>query len=219
MTGPRVLVIDQETILAPSRSDLDRIAALMLWPHNPALRDEAGRSSLVEDLHSSQDDLPLELLRQLTTLAKDSLPLGKIQEQLPEPFGHGLRCGLYLQRTVASVLLKQPLNLGALVKELSAIPPEMRDTKKFTNIYWPRYRPVSHFWAATIDLADGRGFPCRGGDLLRFLKLAEGYRILGEKSRTKQAPRPILKPNESICIDPPVEPDIPEFEPYRQHQK
>src|SRR5690349_20037324 len=93
------LPISREALLAPSRTNLDVIAALMLWPHDPAQRDQSIKTSGVETAHSVQEFLSKEELRNLTTLAKDVVPLAMIQKQVPEPFYHGLRCGLYLQRT------------------------------------------------------------------------------------------------------------------------
>ncbi|WP_342728866.1 hypothetical protein AAFG07_20825 [Bradyrhizobium sp. B097] len=196
-----MLAISREIILAPTPVDLDAIAALMLWPHDPAQRDQSIKTSRVETGHSIQEFLAADDLRSLTTLAKDALPLALIQKQMPEPFGHGVRSGFYLQRAVASVARGKPETLGKMVKELAAIEPKIRDEKTFANTYWPRYRPVAHFWASAIDFADGGTLPCRAANLLEFLQRAEGYRVLGEKSSTKQAPRPILRSGETVQID------------------
>ena len=139
--------------------------------------------------------------------------ISQLQEELKQDFNNGVRAGFYLRQAVGGSALGSAVSMKKVADGVGSLLSPKISGKTFENARWPVYRAVSHYWAAFIDLAGGP-FPCAADQLLYFLRLSEGYRVLGEKTRTKQSPRPLLIPGETISLDPllNLEPFIPEFE-------
>jgi hypothetical protein len=207
------LDLTSDIIAAPSKVDLDTIAAVMLWPNDSQKQIRAVETSAVELLHSIRADLGRDDLLNLASRAKNATPLSQLQEELEQDFNNGVRAGFYLRETVGGSALGNAVSMKRIAHDVGSLLSPKISGKTFENTYWPVYRAVSHYWAAHIDLA-GAGFPCAANQLLHFLRLSEGYRELGERTRTKQSPRRILFPGETISLDPllKVEPFFPEFE-------
>jgi hypothetical protein len=68
--------------------------------------------------------------------------------------------------------------------------------KTINNTVWPRYRCVSHLWAAYIG-GPKKGCPCTEAELPDFLGAAEAFRLAGERTKAWKSPEDrILRPEE-----------------------
>ena len=212
------LYLAEVSVAQPTRTDLDRVGALMLWPDDQEMRDRAIETSFVALLHTVSDHLSRGDLVELVSLAKDATPLTQIHDAARQRFIDGARSGIYLRETVGHVSLDRKVSMKTLAVDVATIPPTM-SPHTFENTIWPRFRPVSHFWAAWLHMTqvsgkNGRAFPCGGDQLAQFLGLAEGFRQLGEQTRTKQSPSMVLRSNDSIRVSPDMAIEViaPEFD-------
>lgn len=212
MTNP-ILDLPLDCIVRPSRPDLIKIEAMMLWPDDPTMRAEAEQTSVAtfaaEIAHNLDDRMRLELVR----VALAATPPRKIHERVTVekggPFVQGLVAGEILFFSLSRAALGLPDALMKCVLDDVAVKFSgvwMINKKTIENVTWPHYRPVAHFWAAYRSLVMKHGpdyvFPCGVNDLPIFLGLAESYRTLGEVTRTKQSPTTILRPSESVRLPP-----------------
>jgi hypothetical protein len=196
-----------EALASPNRTDIDIVSAIMLWPDDEAMRARAIETSFVALLHTAADQLSRGDLLELVSLAKDATPVDQIHETTRRRMIDGARAGLYLRETVGHISLKRNISMKALAAKVATLPPQL-NAHTFENSIWPRYRPVSHFWAAWLHLGETasehsvQAFPCSGNQLQHFLGLAEGFREIGERTKTKQSPSMVLRSGEGIRVSP-----------------
>jgi hypothetical protein len=173
----------------PDRLDLGVIVATMLWPHDSEMRREANITFAVEQ-HSAA---PLEI-------AKYAVPLRRLP--FDEAWANGWRAGIYLHKAIEHVSVGKHKTMYAIAMDVcNAKPFPAIAVKTFQNTIWSWYRPVSHFWAAALRLAElPQLFPCPVEKLKQFFDLADGYRLSGETSRSKQSPSTILKSGDCIGL-------------------
>jgi hypothetical protein len=152
------LALPPSAISAPTRNDLDIVGAAMLWPHDETQRKKAIETSRVEMLNSIADQLSRTDLVDLVALAKDVTPLSDIHDLTKQCMVDGVRSGLYLREAVGHVSLDLPVSMKQLAAKVSTLPP-VRNAHTFENSTWPRYRPVSHFWAAWLTECSRRTMP------------------------------------------------------------
>jgi hypothetical protein len=213
------LNLPPSALSAPSRTDLDLVSALMLWPDDGPMRERAIETSFVTLMHTVADQLSRGDLVELVSLAKDATPIDQIHQTTRQRMIDGARAGIYLRETVGHVSLHRNISMKALAAKVAAIPPKL-NAHTFENTIWPRYRPVSHFWAAWLHLAEAiseqskQAFPCGTDQLAHFLGLSEGVRQLGECTRTKQSPSMVLRSAEGVRVSPEmaIQPIAPDFD-------
>jgi hypothetical protein len=190
-----------------TRHDLDVVGAVMLYPDDDEARTRAKQTTLTALLREYAQDLQPDILISLIGFAADATPLIDIHKQVKHRFISGCRAGLYLREVVKRAATG--VKMEAIVQDICA--PLGGDFGKierqtFYNHVWSPFRVVSHFWAASLDLnfdrvtavASGVPFPCSFGELPQFFALAEGYRHLAERTKSRRAKRAaILVPGES----------------------
>lgn len=199
-----VLPIDQSSIDNPRRIDVAQIEAVMLWPDDEAERKRSmllGRCLSEREL-MKEGRLPLAAIEALADAAVDAPAPSDMANAAADVFVNGIVAGRLLNSAV-SAAEQQPADaaIQANVKRISeSLYPRWRlRPQTINNSVWPRYRRVSHLWAAFIFSSDGV-FPCRHRDLGTFLATAEAYRELGENTRTRQSPSTVLRPGESVTL-------------------
>jgi len=182
---------------APTRFDLAKIEAVMLWPDDEAVRARMLNSVLVALAITASNDFTREGLVDLAKHAAVAAPMADIRKDAQERFPQGLYAGKILREAVGyNDINPDRARLGVVMDKA---------TKQFTgrshtnskilhNKIWPRYRRVAHFWAAHIHIAleDRSGFPCQLADLLLFLAIAREYQRLGEAIRQPHSPTAVL---------------------------
>jgi hypothetical protein len=216
MTNP---VIDLRSDLLqnpPTRRDIAVLEAWMLWPDDQRLRDAAIETSSVQfeiDIASSLSNEPLVPVAAVRRAAA-AVPLATVRADARPRFADGIRAGLYLREALVK-LDTDPTNAfmksGADKIARQPLFGSMRERRTFENNVWPRFRPVSHLWAAALDGAFevsrsaspgqvSAAWPCRPEGLLDFLSAAEGYRVRGETERTRQSPHNILPADQMLRL-------------------
>ena len=175
----------------PLASDMAEIHAAMLWPDNKETRIDVVAAILVDCLLSSRNSIPEVLVPSIMNVAAKSVPLHERREQ------NG-RSDLELRGIVAGMILNSALSTDMSMKKIIQVIARTFDRatrlgpKTIENSVWPTFKPVAHLWAAWTVLGDEQHFPCAMAMLPTFLAWAEGFRLVGEKTKTKQSPTTIL---------------------------
>ena len=213
-----------------TRLHLAVIEAVMLWPDDAPARTRAFHSEAVEFLRRGPDEadagfLIREDLRGVDfgfdafKFAAAAPPIGDVIAEAREPYMHGVIAGFVLDQTVGKVALqRQDARVADSIQAAEkAFWPSWRVmVKTINNSIWPRYRCVSHLWAAHWRRASERqdaSFPCGRADIATFLSTADAFRKLGESCRTYKSPRPLLVPSETIRAPFPLSTVDLKFEP------
>lgn len=199
-----VLPITQSSIDNPRRIDVARIEAVMLWPDDEVSREKAilvaqclWQRSLLE-----QGQLLPKEIEELAKSAVDAPAPADVAAAAAKVFVNGHVAGTLLHNAV-SATAQYPAdaaiqaNVGRISNQF--FPKYRLKPSTINNSVWPRYRVVSHLWAAHI-FSDEEVFPCHVPDLGVFLAKAEAYRELGEKTRTRQSPSTVLRPGDAIRL-------------------
>src|SRR5262249_30788095 len=131
----------------------------------------------------------------LLSVALEAKPLSSLDLSQSRSIARGVQAGAYFYAAVASSVLGQPFSMKRCANLVALELKELwgglgaKTQKQFDNQVWPEYRPVAHFWAAFLHestvVAPGRYIPCETTALPRFLRLAESFRRLGAKTRTR----------------------------------
>jgi hypothetical protein len=206
----RILNLRPDCLDLPTRLDLSMIEATMLWPDDKSKRERerAIQTSAVAGFFEISQALPKDELIALVSLAADATPLAEVHGRARVRFIDGVRAGLYLRETVGLATLSKNRSMKQIAARVcrglephaSSINPHT-----FENHVWPVYRRVAHFWAASWDLnleqvlSGSSAFPCSLKQLATFLALAEGYRRLGERTRTRRGTT-VLPRSETITL-------------------
>lgn len=186
----------------------------MIWPSDRSRREQLVTTAAVTDMRTafSNVDVPAQWFE----LAAEAKPLSDVRSSASAPFVRGLIAGHILIETLGHVQLDLPFSMSAAVR--LAIKPFCYKTREWKltaktveNYVWPTFRPVAHFWAASIDRiksGEDSKFPCSYRKLADYLSFAEGYRVLGESSSTFKSRNNILRAEESARLPPAIERQI-----------
>lgn len=169
------------------RSDLDRIAAVMFWPDDEAMRRKLNRVAWIQeaqDLIRSGtfriDEADPHALTSFIEAAADAPPLAEVHEWVKPRYSEGCMVGLILCQLLHHDPARRAATLGkAKRRALDALRGKGGrnfDIRHFENVLWPRMRPVAHLWAAWVARAVDMGetaFPCEIATLANFLSLSE----------------------------------------------
>jgi hypothetical protein len=196
----RIIDIPKRAMRAPSRFDLARVGATMLFPDNEKDR-VAYEESVAALLVCETQQLP-ELVQR---------SVREITDAARARFTHG---GLFAGYTLHEALGRPRLGLcesgkgeieGGLISDLKFDPKKRfaRFSSKTLAKTWPLFRPVAHFWAATFVAMrrDREPFPCELSSFKDYLAMVEAFRIAGETTKAKQSPEPsLLRPAETVKL-------------------
>ena len=205
MKTPRYLDISAAALVQPLRSHLDVIYAWMIWPKDEhrekrAKLMETARVELIKEIGHK---LTFEAVLECMPIAAGAKPLSDIQREMGVRYRHGIRAGIYLDRALAgekmeSVVAEFASNDGVGISTFRK--------------HWTEYRPVSHFWAASLAIAQLNqeagadfSFPCQPSQISNLLMLSEGYRIAAETTthvRQRSDEATIIPAGEAIAVDP-----------------
>lgn len=183
----------------------------MLWPDDEEARERAMQAATVQFGRDLKRNglLSADEISELAELAVDAPRPVDMIEAAKEQCVQGMVAGFILHRALAyKDFAPDKAAIGRNVKELSArLWPAWRlRPQTINNKVLPRFRPVAHFWAASVagTLNGSRDFPCRRADLPIFLAIAEEYRKLGEATRLPHAPSTVLRAGECIAVPPSI---------------
>jgi hypothetical protein len=209
------------------RIAITSLEGVMLWPDDEAKRSRAARASnaaaIVEvtELLAAVDDTPgpvspSDLAITFGELAK-APPIEHVHEVSKPAFDHAM---------VAARILIDALNDYYTGKRrgLTWVKTNVRwqlagtahwprlSMSTINNNIWRVYRPVASLLAASQLLCAGyhdagvsTSFPCKAGDLARFLATAEFLRVAGEAYVLKQFGQPLLDPETTWSVSPDIE--------------
>jgi hypothetical protein len=203
-----ILQLSGDSLEEMTQLDVFAVEAQMLWPDDPVARKDALTTTTNEFAYRQLPILPPGLLRCLFSTAHEATPFKTIQQSAEVPFLHGCIPGIILAHTVGEVAINpksEKASIGWIIEKLSkSVYPKWRlMPKTIENTVWPKFRSVSHFWAAYVTAAyskPGAPFPCRVDTLIDFLAKADAFRTAGEATKTRRSPRVILMPGESVRI-------------------
>ena len=208
----------------PTRLDLNEIENLMLWPHDASQRMAARLAALAEfEAHRIKQaaerhsfvSIQTSELHEMVDFLRRTPRLEDIQCASRQAYIKGLHTGFILFEFIGRSHM-QPTTAG-----LQRIKQEI--AKRFSNKEsrvslatvvksWQERKCVSPQWAAHVALTlearpNEYPFPCKLGDLAKFLTLSEFYRKQGLERRGSQAPGTVLAPGQ--CYEVPAEIQLP----------
>jgi hypothetical protein len=200
------LPIDSTIITTPSRLHLAIIESWMLWPNDETKRLGAYTSAVVafgQEL-KRKGKLDHSTLPELFDLAADATPLNQMAGLVEDPYRDGLMAGNILIVALAGGDEGNRRKLGDIYKKLrESFARQKGDNSSFVNSIWQKYRPVSHLWAAHIQITESDQrpvFPCELRDVIEFLWLSEEWRQRGETTKSAPKAPTILEPGECVRI-------------------
>jgi hypothetical protein len=202
-----------------SRSDVALIEVIMLFPDDETGRAKAALSSFVEGIGDDAAGYSQEALVMLQRMTRTAQPISEVQEVTKERFARGIIAGTFLHKVIAANILHLPRRSMAAIADDCMSPfkrttEEPADQRTFPTTYkislstwnndiWPTFRPVAHFWAASLRRAKIDGdvaFPCKSDRFVEFLADAEFYRRQGESINPYKRGGPILRPGEAFPL-------------------
>jgi hypothetical protein len=202
-------------ISVPSLESLCDLEARMLWPHDEGARQEFIKSSRADfgvgvidafsDILALAPDV-VDEIPGIATLARDSIPWWSIEEKAAPVFRDGFISGLILRTTLARAgsTPEAGASIQGIMKEIAGNFRRQRlGFETIRDKIWPRYRCVSHYWAAFQDAKaknDATEFPFALHEFYAWLAEAERYRQLGERTRTFRARTPILRKGDAFIF-------------------
>jgi hypothetical protein len=188
-----IIDIPKQAIRTPSRGDLARVGAMMLFPDDEEKRlvyEQAVAALLV----CEPQQLP-EILQ---------WSVREITAAVAARFEPGVSAGFVLYEALGG--FGKAEIVGRLISDLK-LDPKKRfgrfSRKTFANATWPRFRPVAHFWAATFMAMklEREPFPCALASFKDYLAMVEAFRIAGETTKAKQSPEQfLLRPAETVKL-------------------
>lgn len=208
------LELRDDCLHSPMRLDLVQVEGVMLFPDDVELRSRMVRGGFVQDARTRIiEDAPSDFLVRIARAAVDAPDLPTMyRESDPRLWqgaiaGERLRWAIGLNKTQGNTTLADVDKL--LCDQLSKH--HQVEPKTILNRIWPTFKCVSHLWAAWRSVSSGEWpgeeappssrFPCTTAGLAKFLGLANFYRLEGERTKAKKAPRSILLPGETITFD------------------
>jgi hypothetical protein len=215
----------------PPEFDWAAVVAAAYWPGDYQAREDFLahiRLSYVARI------IPADHAKDILLAATEATPFSTVQGRIKRCLYPALQAGGYFHETVALSHLRMKYSMKRLadlmVSGLGGMPGAADTPRQFENHVWPTYRPVAHLWAAylhrSMDEIDDAP-PCSVKALPEFLSLAEGFRVLGLKTKTQGQgkdgeSRTLLSPGESavlpdsIRVPPPTTPsfDISNYSSY-----
>lgn len=209
-----------EIIFSGEMQDYPRLACgylecIMLWPHDEAMRERAWAATRAEAITQLADQQGAEgpqfeaetvagLLRFLRTAPStaDMRPAAEAANN------HGIVAGTILRRLVLAKQDGRAAKLGTEIKRIADKFKRERGLgeKNIGDVIWPRYRAVSHLWAAHLErrlLGTDPEMPCRSRELSAFAETAELFREIGvilQPTRSRHGT--LLKPAEMWRLPP-----------------
>jgi len=224
------LPIGKSAIESPTRFDLAKIEAIMLFPEDEAERALVERAAAArvavetaekEQIHAAKGDAIAQLLRYVHEAPRLSEIVAG--EKFFRRHLFGRVAGIILTETLARrELHPNAPNMGHVKKRLGAGLKNLKVSKAtIDDTIWPRFACVAHLWAAYLALMETTGsdvFPCQVRHFPGFLAVAEANRIEGQNYRIKQASRPVLDAEKTWRVpDGVILPKIPsKFEPVNR---
>ena len=189
----RVLDIHQSAIDHPIRLDLAMIEAEMLWPHDDGARNRAIKAAFAQQYIAAAKAQDSMIDAESAEALHAAPRLVNINEGAEVPFRHGIVAGRILLESVVAASIDYPTSpIPALKRQLAAaFRNDQVSESSINNTIWPRYRSVSHLWAAYLE-RDYTGndveFPCSYKQIGSFIALSEEFRRLGESLRLPKSP-------------------------------
>lgn len=199
----KVLELSPDCLTAPTPLHVAHAGAVMLWPDDAAARHLAEKSKMIEWgrdlLREGQLAVPVE---EFAYAAVDAPTPDEIVRAANAVMLDGFIAGSILWTAVAT---KGSQSIGLIIAEISKALglKQRRSTGTINTHVWKRYRCVSHLWAAYVSNFKDRHdktFPCRKEELGELLGTAEAFRELGERTKTRQSPNPVLRPGEAVRL-------------------
>ncbi len=195
----------------PTKFDVALIEAIMLWPDDENWRGRAALSSYIEYAGDVAAVSPRPIDRLVhQKMARRAFPIEAVQEEVKkERFVRGTIAGKFLLKSVIKTLLKednQKQSMASIARD--CLGPFLKagyrvQMKTWDNEIWPTFRPVAHFWAASIMLKTkntSTPFPCDYHQFAEFLADAEFFRVEGERLRTPNSPTKVLRYGEAFTL-------------------
>jgi len=202
-----VLNLPADCLTSPTLVHVAEVAAMMLWPDDQRSRDYFFIATV---LHSvplvERNNHYLALALQITP------PPGSLELRVRLSQVHGAQAGAYFYETVAASALGLSFSMkefrGTLADGFKGVSGSSEKDRDFEKRIWPVYRPVAHLWAAFLhrsDIGTGRPFPCAVDDFADFIRLASGFRELGEETKINGKglngqTRRLLQPGEAVAF-------------------
>jgi hypothetical protein len=189
--------------------DVFALQARMLWPNDAVARKRARTTSALQFSRSRRDSLPEGFFGDVFDQAFGAIPPHIMQQSAREPYLHGFIAGMILQRVVhggSENGNSEETAMGRIIRNVSELfyPRWRLSPKTIENSVWPKFRSVSHFWAAYVTAPPSKPrsacFPCELTMLTDFLAQAEAFRRAGENKQTWRSPRAILLPGECVAL-------------------
>ena len=206
----------EDCLNSPTAMDVAVVGAMMLWPTDAEMRQQAlGSLAITLILDSGNHPQPQTVAerREFRELIITHATAANHEEQIKAGYKRGFITGLLLYRSIAANLSDpENFSFGALKKEMAG----RFDAKDHVSIptidkIWHDYRSVAPYWASYVS--DGRQaeIPCRPTDLGKFLSLADHFRTRGEAAEPRQSSQgPLLLAGETVRVPPTIQlPETP----------
>lgn len=186
-----IIDIPKRALRTPDRFDLARVGAMMLFPDDESSRHRY-EESVAFMLFETQQLPELVQWAVLNTATASSTR-----------FMQGFQAGFLLQEALGG--FGKGEIVGRMISDLKFDPKKRFarfSSKTFDNTTWPLFRPVAHFWAATlVAMVNREPFPCELASFKDYLARVEFFRIAGETTKAKQSPEPsLLRPAETVKL-------------------
>jgi hypothetical protein len=207
-TSSEILELSSTSLEIPTQLDVLTLEAHMLFPNDPVARKNARITTGLEFANRQRDNLPEDFFRDRFTLALKATPLEMVQQSALTPYKRGLIAGIMLRDFIAAAAdggRPKDGSLRSIIKILSDRFKGHKCSPQTINCeVWPKFKKVSHFWAAYIHAAlsgsvGSRPFPCTIETLPVFLAMAEEFRMLGEATRGWRSREPSIL-TEGECV-------------------
>lgn len=219
-----VLPITAEELSGPAaRATIGKIEAVMLFPNDSGLQDQAWDSctadmvlSAIEEDRVEFDDLrePGAVARMLRTAPRAV----DLRTKAHQAYKYGLAAGQILIEMIVADARNEVVSMVRAKEKVSEhfTVLNARSMSTIENTIWTAFRPVAHFWAAHVSLGleacdrdEEYPFPCGVNALAEFLGTAQSYLERGLSLRAARSARTVLVPDETWIL--PASLDLPRF--------
>lgn len=218
--GMQTLPLRPDWQTNPNARDAGLVAVWMLWPDDQVQRDKAAHSFDIE-LAIRNPDMPSS---ETATEAGIFVDLVRAIPSIEAQYGEEIRNGFLRGMISGAILLRSVRDAGQCAQvTLATYKAEIAErfcaldssehgpvdgvtrrmsVKTIDNDVWPRFRSVSHLWAAYLSAEYGIGqnvIPCQPERLSQFLARADLLRMRGESIRPRNS-GPVLRRYEAVRI-------------------